>query len=349
MAASIVLVLTMACGAQAVKEVPACTESAPIYPKGDADDAAIWFNSASPAESLVISTDKLAGLHVYDLRGGEVQFVPLGTTNNVDLRLDFPFADGPAPIIAVTNMMDRTLTLLRFDERAKRIDPDPILKLPAFLKGPGACLYRDKEGLTYVAATGDGGKLRQWRLDLSKEGEIRATLIRSMKFSSSAEACVFDDELQRLYVAQEAMGIWRLPADPRQGSEPILADRVSEEFPPDVEGLAIFRSTENTGYLVASDQGNSTFRVYEREGENSYVGSFRIVGCGNEKAGGATHTDGIEIANKALGPAWPNGILIAHDGGNRVASDTLPNLKFVRWDAIAKALGLPQEASVGIN
>ena len=51
-----------------------------------ADDPAIWRNPADPARSLIVATDKRAGLHVYGLDGTDRSFVPAGRVNNVDLR-----------------------------------------------------------------------------------------------------------------------------------------------------------------------------------------------------------------------------------------------------------------------
>ena len=53
---------------------------------GDADDPAIWVNEADPAQSLILGTDKTAGLYAYGLDGAVRQFLPDGRLNNVDLR-----------------------------------------------------------------------------------------------------------------------------------------------------------------------------------------------------------------------------------------------------------------------
>ena len=39
-----------------------------------------------PERSLVVATDKRSGLLVYDLAGRQVQYLPVGNLNNVDLR-----------------------------------------------------------------------------------------------------------------------------------------------------------------------------------------------------------------------------------------------------------------------
>lgn len=78
--------------AQQVISIPACVETDPIPNAGDAaDDVAIWVNKVRPSESLVLGTNKQAGLHSYDLSGHEQQFLPLGGINNVDIRPNFDF------------------------------------------------------------------------------------------------------------------------------------------------------------------------------------------------------------------------------------------------------------------
>src|SRR3546814_12710561 len=67
-----------------VPAVTALVETVPAGSYGDAaDDPAIWANPGDPAASLVIATDKKAGLYVYDMRGEVVQFLPDGKMNNV--------------------------------------------------------------------------------------------------------------------------------------------------------------------------------------------------------------------------------------------------------------------------
>ncbi|HBH44490.1 MAG TPA: 3-phytase, partial [Hyphomonas atlantica] len=73
--------------------IPAAVETAPMVGKGDkADDPAVWVNLANPAASLVLGTNKDAGLYVYNLAGEELQFLDVGRVNNVDLRGDLAVA-----------------------------------------------------------------------------------------------------------------------------------------------------------------------------------------------------------------------------------------------------------------
>src|SRR5690606_33806904 len=78
---------TAAASPATVPTVTALVETTPVSSFGDAaDDPAIWANPDDPAASLVIATDKKAGLYVYDMQGQVVQFLPDGKMNNVDLR-----------------------------------------------------------------------------------------------------------------------------------------------------------------------------------------------------------------------------------------------------------------------
>ncbi|MEU6823420.1 phytase [Streptomyces atriruber] len=93
----------------------------------DADDPAIWRNTADPARSLVIATAKEGGLRAYDLDARPVQSVAAppadgpddapGRFNNVDLVSGLRLASGRADL-AVTS--DRGHDRLRF----YRIDRD---------------------------------------------------------------------------------------------------------------------------------------------------------------------------------------------------------------------------------
>jgi len=68
-------------------EVKALAETVPVGTSMDdaADDPAIWRNRRDPAKSLIVATDKKAGLYVYGLDGKVRAFDPAGRLNNVDL------------------------------------------------------------------------------------------------------------------------------------------------------------------------------------------------------------------------------------------------------------------------
>ncbi|MEW2174853.1 phytase [Streptomyces sp. NPDC005406] len=183
------------------------------------------------------------------------------------------------------------------------------------------------------------------------------------------EGMVVDAERGVLYAAQEDVGIWRMRADltgsPRMvdkvrefgipGTYDPVADECTagadpgvggERITADVEGLTIYREDDGEGYLLASSQGDNTFVAYEREGDNDYVGNFRVApAAGAGAIDGSEECDGAAVLNAPLGDAYPNGLLVVHDGFNapdvtgedgEVRTDT--NFKFVDWDDVDDAL-----------
>ena len=74
-------------GAAQTSEVTARGETAPVGTANAdaADDPAIWRNARQPSKSLIVATDKKAGLYVYGLDGAVKHFAPAGRLNNVDL------------------------------------------------------------------------------------------------------------------------------------------------------------------------------------------------------------------------------------------------------------------------
>ena len=83
---------------------------------------------------------------------------------------------------------------------------------------------------------------------------------------------------------------------------------------PDVGGLTIYYGPDSSGYLLASSQGDSTYAVYDRAGDNSYLGSFAVGGI--EGIDPANESDGADIINVALGDTFPYGLLVVQDGFN---------------------------------
>ncbi|MFI6302683.1 phytase [Amycolatopsis thailandensis] len=151
------------------------------------------------------------------------------------------------------------------------------------------------------------------------------------------EGSVLDVEHRVLHTAQEDVGIWRIPVDDHGFGRPELIDKVRSFGAPqrfdevteecvadgpdpgfggkwlvaDAEGLALA-----DGKLLASSQGDSRFVVYDRAGIPRR--DFRIVaGRGTDSV---EHSDGAAITTRPLGPLYPHGLLVVHDGERRPAA-----------------------------
>jgi 3-phytase len=181
-----------------------------------------------------------------------------------------------------------------------------------------------------------------------------------------SEGMVFDLAHGVLYAAQEDVGIWRIPV-PR--GKPELVDKVRSFGVPqrydeaseqcvdngadpgfggkwlvaDAEGLAIAAGPRDTGRLLASSQGDSRFVVYDRTGGNRPLGDFTVAAKGGLDS--VEHSDGAAVTTTALGPNFPQGLLVLHDGERRPAATApdgteLPTtgFAFVRWESVTQAI-----------
>ena len=324
--------------------VRAILETVPVAKAGDAaDDPAIWANAENPAASLILGTDKQGGLHVYDLRGKSVQFVAAGKVNNVDLRDGFKLGGESVVLVTASDRTNQAVAIYKLDTQARRLINVADGKQPTGLSDPyGQCMYRDiRTGKYYVIVGDPDGTTKQWELIATRRGKVRIKLARTFKFASQAEGCVADDQTGTLYVAEEDKGLWKLAADPRRGSAATSLDTVEKnaKIKDDLEGVAIYDLGNGRGYIVVSSQGNDSYAVYRREGDNAYLGSFAVVADPVTGIDGISETDGLEVTSRNLGPGLEHGAVVAQDGRNVLPVEH-QNFKIVPWKAVADALGL---------
>ncbi|QDX28165.1 phytase [Sphingomonas suaedae] len=297
-----------------------------------ADDPAIWRNRADPAASLIVGTDKKAGLHIYDLTGKDRFFIDVGQVNNVDLKDMGPLG----VIVAASDRNDRKnakLALFRLDTAAAKLIP-----LGTIPVGPGEayglCLYRSGATLHAFNVIKDG-TIRQVALDLSG-ATPSGTIVRTMKLATQSEGCVADDRTHRLYVGEENAGVWRFDARAGGAVEgKTIASVDGQKLVADVEGVTLAPEGEgNGGYLIVSSQGDHAYSVY-RLSDDSYVGRFRIAA--GSTYGATEETDGIDFAPGDFGPTYPDGLFVAQDGYNPPYAQ---NFKYAAWADIKAALGI---------
>lgn len=312
-----------------VVEVSATIETEPTGTRGDtADDATLWVNSSDPSQSLIIGTNKQRGLAVYDLDGKQVQFLPDGRLNNVDHRDNFPLGGAK---ISASNRSNNSIAIYRVNPETRQLE-NVAARTIATVEAYGSCMYHSQTtGKFYYIVTNKRGEVEQLELFDNGKGQVDAKRARLFKVGSQLEGCVADDELDQLYIGEEAVGIWKYPAAPDAPANAIKIDGVlpAGNLKADVEGLTLAYRKDGRGYLIASSQGNNTYVVYRREGDNAYVKTFRIV-AGNG-IDGVSETDGIHVLAAPLGPKFPYGVFIAQDG---VDDKGTQNFKLIPWQLI---------------
>lgn len=99
---------------------------------------------------------------------------------------------------------------------------------------------------------------------------------------------------------------------------------------PDVEGLTIVYQPGGTGYLLASSQAASntlnSYIVYERQGTNAFIRTFKVVN--GASVDGCGRTDGMDALAADLGPSFPNGMFVCQDNNNTIPGGTTGNQNF---------------------
>jgi 3-phytase len=311
----------------------------------DSDDPAIWVNSANPAQSLVIGTDKDAdgALYVFGLDGKiryDLTVRGLSRPNNVDVAYGVMIGGKKTDIAVVTERYAHRLRIFRLPDMVA-VDGGGI---PVF-EGE---LARDCMGVALWTRPADGalfafvsrsdfqapreGYLHQYRLADDGTGTLRGLLTRrfgSWSGINEIESLAVDQELGFVYGSDETFGVRKYVADP-------LADDAEEQltvigpggFAEDREGISIYPTGPGKGYLLVSNQAADTFRLFTREGspgnphEHPLVASVRLS---------TMDSDGSDLTATVL-PGFPGGLF--------VAMSTDRTFHFYAWDDIAKAAGL---------
>lgn len=291
-----------------------------------ADDPAIWRNAASPADSLIIATDKKGGLYVYGLDGAIRSFHAQPGLNNVDL-VDM----GEEGIIVFasdrSDLANGRIALFRLDTATAQLDP-----IGTLAAGPGEaygiCGYRAASGELTIYTAPKEGNIGEWAVTLGSQPSIRQ--LRAMRVPSQPEGCAIDGRNGTLYIGEEAAGIWRFAAGQTSGE--LVARVDNRNLVADLEGLALVTEGETGGWLYASSQGDNTYMRFSLP-DIQPAGRFRIA---ESEFGSAEETDGIEAMRGDFGPTFPGGLFVAQDGINGFGAQ---NFKLVPLGAIEAALG----------
>ncbi|MCM5661886.1 phytase [Galbibacter mesophilus] len=283
----------------------------------DTDDPAIWVNKKDPSKSIVFGTDKDTdgAVYAFDLNGKIIESKTIRNVqrpNNVDIRYDFQLNDSTKTDILV------------FTERERqqiRIFSIPDMKP---LDNGGCKVFTDAEELEHTLPMGIslyhspisqkmyaivGRKsgpldkyLYQYLLEPDASG-VQLKLVRKFgKFSGKKEieAIAVDDASGMVYYSDEGHCIRQYQAEPSEGDREISCFG-GEYFVDDIEGLAIANLEDKGSYLIASNQGNNSFVIFNRSDRSFY----------KELNLSTLETDGCEIVTVPLNDTFTNGLFVA--------------------------------------
>jgi 3-phytase len=340
----------------------------------DADDPAIWVHPTDRRRSRVVATAKNGGLRVYDLAGREVQSFATppapgpddeaGRFNNVDIVTGFRLGGRAVDLAVVTDRGRDTLRFYRIDPRTATLRDVTAARVPFAFSADqaevneqrtayGLGTWRDSTGTYALVSRRSTPEMGLFRL-VARGGTVsyrkvdRLTLPATFRLPDGTdwspcadpgdgpqvEGTVVDARNRVAYLAQETVGLWRVPvARGRFAGRPVIVERTREFGVPavfdeaeddcvvdrdadpgfggriaaDVEGLTIGK-----GLLLVSSQGDDTFFTYDRR-TNRPLGRFAVVD--GRRADGSQECDGAALTATPL-PGFPGGLLVVHDGRN---------------------------------
>ncbi|MDO8033373.1 phytase [Janthinobacterium sp. SUN128] len=314
-------------------------QTAPMARQGDAaDDPAIWLSS-NPANARILGTNKKQGLLVYDLQGKQTQLLEVGRLNNVDVRQNISLGGSKVDLAVATQRDDNSMMLFTINASG---DVAEAGRFPTGLKSIyGMCLYQPASGGVEAFINDKDGTFQQYSIGL-EGNKFNATLLRSFKVATQPEGCVADDANARLFLGEETRGIWTTSADAAKPDAMTMVLPVGAHLTADVEGMAIYRKpggAANTGYLIVSSQGDSSYVVLDAQAPYKVRGRFKVGFNLPASIDGTSETDGLDVTSANLGGAYAQGMLVIQDGYKRLP-DGPQNFKYVAWGDVAKALKL---------
>jgi len=308
---------------------------------GDAaDDPAIWIHPTDVRKSRVLGTDKQGGLAVYDLQGKQLQYLPVGRLNNVDLRSGFNLNGVVVDLAVASNRDHNSLHVFTIHRETGQVTE--LNQLPTEMHDIyGLCMFKDKNSQIYAIANDQDGRFEQYHLTQANN-KMQAKKVRSFSVASQPEGCVADDQTSQLFIGEEDVAVWTLDANANASTTLSKVIGVNDVVKADIEGMAFYRGDKNS-YLVFSSQGNDRYVVLDAQPPYRLRGVFSITSNAELGIDGVSETDGLDVTSADLtgnhtGP-WQHGMLVVQDGRKRMPVGN-QNFKYIPWVDIAAALKL---------
>ncbi|HYW32842.1 MAG TPA: phytase, partial [Gemmatimonas sp.] len=289
---------------------------------GDSDDPAIWIHLQNGALSRVLGTDKAdtnGGIYNFDLEGGvdsTRSVAPLRRPNNVDVEQDI-LIDGTRLDIATATERNRQAfrifalpDMTPIDDGGIRAFDGDTARAPM-----GIAIYkRARDHAVFVIVGGksgptDGTYLWQYRLGSNGRGGVSAVPVRRFGNYSGRkeiESILVDDASGYVYYSDEGTGVRKYHADPDSGNAELALFGTTDVFD-DHEGLAVYATGAQSGYIIMSDQGANRIHLFTRDGSPGSPHVHRRVAI---VPVAAVATDGLDATSRPLGPRFPHGMLV---------------------------------------
>ena len=304
----------------------------------DTDDPSIWIHPTDASKSIIIGTDKDTdgGLYAFDLNGKIIKkSIVLKRPNNVDIAYGLVI-DGKKVDVAVTTERETNKIRIFSLPDLNPIDNGGIDVFEGeSLRDPmGIALYTrsgDKKVFAIVGRKSGPSGSYLWQYELSGSGKFAtAKIVRKFGAYSGKkeiEAIAVDNELGTVLYCDEQFGIRKYKADPALNDNKELALFGKTGFKADNEGIAIYKKTDSTGYILVSNQQANTFMVYPREGAKGNPNEYPLLA---EIPTSTIECDGADVTSINLGGKYQNGLFVAMSNGM--------TFHYYAWDLMQKRI-----------
>jgi 3-phytase len=304
----------------------------------DTDDPSIWIHPTDASKSIIVGTDKDTdgGLYAFDLNGKILKkSITLKRPNNVDIAYGLVI-DGKKVDVAVTTERESNKIRIFSLPDLNPIDNGGIEVFEGeSLRDPmGIALYTrpsDKKIFAIVGRKSGPSGSYLWQYELSGSGKFAtAKIVRKFGAYSGKkeiEAIAVDNELGTILYCDEQFGIRKYKADPALNDNKELVIFGKTSFKADNEGIAIYKKTDSTGYILVSNQQANTFMVYPREGAKGNPNKYPLLA---EIPTSTIECDGADVTSINLGGKYQNGLFVAMSNGM--------TFHYYAWDLMQKRI-----------
>jgi 3-phytase len=305
-----------------------------------ANAPALWINPANPEHSLILGTDSNlnGGLYAFGLQG-KVQkdrcVIPMKQPHTVDVAYSFALGDTTIDIAVVTEAATQRLRAFRLPDM-KPIDGGGISVFEGEtgegFREPGAmALYKQPSTgklYAFVARKNgptDGGFVWQYLLE-NKSGTLGASVVRKFGTYGGEKGVLsiaVDPTLGYVYYTDAGVGVRKYYADPEKGGDE-LALFANTDFAENQSGVAIYPASENTGYILVTDQQANRLQIFSREGTAGNPHQHALIKTVNIAT---LESSGAVVSTVPLNPTFKSGVF---------ATGSLDRtFQLYRWEDIA--------------
>ncbi|MEZ4870523.1 MAG: phytase [Caldilineaceae bacterium] len=240
----------------------------------------LWIDPANPQQSLILEGNA-QGLALYNLRGDKIYQESNEAVNTLAIHDHFQLGQQQTTLVLVGRTATKEIEIYQLPANFSvpqkvTVDPLSLASEPIAL-----CTYQSPltaQAYFFVALANE--TVEQWALTATEDQHITATQVQRFKEHGLVQSCVADDEFAHVYFAEANGELWKYSAEPDRDDEPfqVAGAATLAQLPDGVANLRLTYGAHGVGYLLAANTDDTTFLLYDRLGNNSYVTQVRLDG-----------------------------------------------------------------------